>query len=89
VNSLSRGGRVSRVRLAGLSGLSSDRAKPLTQAGLNLIPLFRVGLGRVNLRFSFINSNSFDLNSNLNYDRLLHVKQNTGALHYSIKYAAA
>jgi hypothetical protein len=56
-NSLSGGGRVSWVRLAGLFGLvglSWDRAKPLTHAGLNLIPLSRVRLGRVNLRFSFV-----------------------------------
>jgi hypothetical protein len=36
---------------------------------------------------SFINSSHFDSNSNLNYERLLHVKQNTGALHHTIKYA--
>jgi hypothetical protein len=49
--SLSGGGRVSRVRLAGLSGLAGlswGRVKPLTQIGLSLIS------GRVswvNLRF--------------------------------------
>jgi hypothetical protein len=36
---------------------------------------------------SFINSNHFDPNSNLNYERLLHAKQYTGALHHTIKYA--
>jgi hypothetical protein len=36
---------------------------------------------------SFINSNHFDPNSNLNYERLLHAKQYTRALHHTIKYA--
>jgi hypothetical protein len=36
----------------------------------------------------FINSNHFDLNLNLNYERLLPIKQKyTGALHHTIKYA--
>jgi hypothetical protein len=38
VKFLSGAGRVSRVRLSELAGLSGDRAKPLTQIGLSLIP---------------------------------------------------
>jgi hypothetical protein len=51
VYSLSRGGRVSRVRLAGLSGLAAlswGRVKPLTQIELSLIS---GQVSWVNLRF--------------------------------------
>jgi hypothetical protein len=86
--SLSRAFGLSWDRLAGsfgLAGLSSGKAKSLSQAGLAL----SLNPDRFNFLFlkSFINSNHFDSNSNLNYARLLHIKQNMGALHHTIKYA--
>jgi hypothetical protein len=43
-----------------------------------------VNMDMVNFPFlnSFINSNHFDPNSNLYYERLLHALQYTGALHH-------
>jgi hypothetical protein len=43
--SLFGSGRVSRVRVAGLSGLRSDKAKTSPRAGFSLIP--KPGLGKL------------------------------------------
>jgi hypothetical protein len=86
---LSGSGRVSRLGrvMAGVTGLSSGKAKTSPRPGISLIPQpvlcwlrpLPVNPNRVNFLFLkyFINSNHFDPNSNLNYERLLHVKQNT------------
>jgi hypothetical protein len=51
---------------------------------LDLYPLTRIGLTFHFLK-SCINSNHFDPNWNLNYERLLHAKQYTRALHHTMK----
>jgi hypothetical protein len=69
-------------------------AKSLSQAGLALSLISGQdncvrGLSGLSFPFSksFINSHHFNSNSNLNFEQLLHAKQNMGALQYTIKYA--